>query len=196
MEQKQNTATPSEQRWTVNEIDKLVKKFSVFKMEDSKLKMIDGIDVACAHMQAEYESKNLTADEIADLIITFNNCHPQNDAIKRQLLLQALFFAKKVQRLILDGHFYDIYKSPPITLPPGCGYLLERKGVNKAKIYDLFEKSHIGIPTVTGKITTGLCRCCRDYEVDKIETQKIVDIASISNLHLKEDGTLVISSQK
>lgn len=195
MEQKQDITTPNTQRWTVSKIDELVKEFSAFEMKDGQLNMGDGLTIACALMTARFETENLTADEIADLIIAFNNCHPQNEAIKRHLVMQALFFAKTIARLTFDSHSYEIFKSPKIKFPPTNEYFEKRKGIDQAQIYDPFETSYVGIPRVTGKISTGLCRCCRNYEVDKIKIQKIVDLSSISNIHLKENGTLVISSQ-
>jgi len=191
MEQEQGTAM---QRWTVDRIDELVIKYSTFERRGGQLSMGEGLTFACALMTARFETKNLTADEIADLIIAFNNCHTQNEAIKRHLVMQALFFVKIITHLTFNSHFYKIFKSPEIKFPLTNEYFEKRKGIDQAQIYNLFETSYIGVPMITGKIRTGFCRCCNNYEVDKIEIQKIVDITNISNLHLKEDGTLIISS--
>ena len=193
MEQKQDIVTPNTQRWTVSKIDELVKEFSAFEMKDGQLNMGDGLTIACALMTARFETENLTADEIADLIIAFNNCHPQNEAIKRHLVMQALFFAKTIARLTFDSHSYEIFKSPKINMRSNYEYFEKRKGINKAQIYGPFEESYIGIPKVTGKISTGLCKCCSSHEVDKIEIQKIVDIKNVSRLNLEKDGMLIIS---
>lgn len=195
MEQKQNTATPSEQRWTVSKIDELVKKLPAFKKNDGTLNLGGGITLSCTMIFAEFENENFTANEILDLIYAFNDCPPRKEAAKRYFIIQALFFAKRVPRLIFNGHSHDIYKSPPLTFSPIRDYFEKGSDINKAKIYGMLETGYIGIPRIVGKVQTGMCRCCNNHEVDKIETQKIVDIASISNLHLKEDGTLVISPQ-
>ncbi|MFA4817239.1 MAG: hypothetical protein WC608_00775 [Parcubacteria group bacterium] len=196
MKQQQSTATPSKQRWTVDKIDELTKRFSTFERKNGMLNLGDGITFACTMFFAKFANENFTTSEILDLISAFNGCHHQKDAIKRYLIMEALFFTKRVPRLLFNGQPYDIYKRPPITLSPTQDYFEKGRDINKAKVYGMLETSYIGIPRITGKITTGLCRCCRDYEVDKIEIQKIVDIASISNLHLEKNGMLVISSQK
>jgi hypothetical protein len=172
-------------KWTMQKINELTEEYSTFERKGGKLSMGEGLIIAGTLMMGDIENKNLNINEITDLVLTFNGCHHNKDAIKRYLVMETLFFAKRILRLIFNGHSHNIYKSPPITLPPTNDYFEKKKGINKAQIYGLFETSYIGIPRITGKISTGLCKCCSNHEVDKIEIQKIVNIISISKLNLR-----------
>lgn len=183
MKQKSITM-PDVKKWTVAGINKLVKKYKTFG-KDASMKYHESVAIVCTSMFAELENANLNAKEIRDLVSAFNKSNSKKDAIKRYMVMQALFFAKTITNLTVNTHSYEVYKSPKIELPPTYKYFEKNKGIGKAHIYDLFEKGYIGVPRVVGKISTGFC----NHEVDEIKTQKILNLDNISKLSLKKDAS-------
>jgi hypothetical protein len=188
-------------KWTLEKINKMTEEFFNSAKSDEAMQILI-ISLTFDSMLSKYENKKLTLRELKQIITAFNksecikNSKRTRDAIKKYLILDTLLSSGSVAniKILFDTKekFFHVYREPDVNFT-NEPISRERDRIGKIAIYGVFENCYLGIPKITGKIRTGLCRCCRDYEIDKIEVKKILDIKDITKLAMK-DNSLIITT--
>lgn len=140
--------------------------------------------IACNTLRATHE-------EIEGFCFTFSGLKPRKQDIERSLVLAALFFVEQIKEIRIGDKIFQPDTKPRSALE----YHLEKKHIieRELRVSNMTKGGYLSRKKVIGKQKTGFCRCCNNYEINKLEEEKIICISKIREIqYQKGDRTLRI----
>ncbi len=175
---------PNIKRLTLDGVNKLAKKIAEL-IKSEKIGIMEWTAIAVSLSMASISSFNLTLKEISDLVRAFNKSDPRKNAIKRFLILEAIFSAHSIGQVVIDGDKKK-YNKPRIWSPFELSAGSKRNIESEIKLEGDLRKGYLAVEKVVGKRGSGFGQ---GFVVNVIKKVNIINVLEIKKIQIKKIST-------